>query len=192
MPKGGTVYQTIILNRNQPFMLMFVVLVTTKAFMGAWNKNPYNFMVEGFKGKTPLKPVALTNITATQNQKKLNEFFHSGNKGAKPGFEPDYFRTCLLSKAFQQLTPQFPWSRPQWEGGYGVHLFSCAALQSHIGSPNGRLTAGPVEVEFQFSDTLEEEVTAIFVCINPEEGEIKPSSNQAVDVVPKKKKKLVN
>ena len=65
MAKGGTVYKTAILNRNEPFSRMFLVLVRTKALTGAINENPYNFKLQGFKGTSGQKDVYVQSVQIT-------------------------------------------------------------------------------------------------------------------------------
>ena len=189
MSRGGTVYQTAILNKGLPFSRMVLVFVRTKALTGSIDENPYNFKLQGFKGTSGNKDVFVQNVQIFQNGHKMNDFFHAGNRGPRSGFQADYLRTYMLAGGFEQKVPLFTWTLSDFSHGYGTQFFTCESLQSNVGSTVGRTVAGPVVAQVQMSGTLDEEVTAVFVTENSMEMHMtKTAGTDAVSVTTKRRK----
>ena len=108
-------------------------------------------------------------VEAIQNQQKLNNYFDNTatNGGEVTEYVTDYLKTCHLMKAFEQAEPQFSWSRRDFENGYGFNMWSCAAVQSEIGSPTSRMTSGDVTFQYEFTNHTQGEITATVIYINP-------------------------
>jgi len=49
--------------------------------------------------------------------------------------------------------------------GYCINAWSCLTVQSYGSSPQGRLTAGPVDWTVKYNKNLNTNVTAIFISV---------------------------
>ena len=89
----------------------------------------------------------------------------------------------MLANGFEQSTPQYSWTIGDYTHGYGALTFSCESLQSNVGSAIGQTIAGPVDAQIEWSGTLDEEVTAIFVSENSLEMHMtKTDASESVSV----------
>ena len=51
-------------------------------------------------------------------------------------------------------------------GGYGINIFSCAAVQPENYTPAGKLIVGPVTFQFEFNKNLDQDLVATIVLVS--------------------------
>ena len=120
----------------------------------------------------------------------MNDFFHAGNHTGRSGIQPDYLRAFMLAGGFEQKVPPFTWTLSDFSHGYGSQFFTCESLQSNVGSTVGRTVAGPVDCQIEWSGTLNEEVTAVFVAEKSMEMYMTKSADTDSVTVATKRRKL--
>ena len=55
----------------------------------------------------------------------------------------------------------------EYLGGYGVNIFSCAAVRSDTYSPAGKLIVGPVTFHFEFDEITDQNLVATIALVSP-------------------------
>jgi len=155
------VYQTSTINRNEPFALMFVVLVETAALVGKTNANPLNFKLQNFGTNN----ASLVSIEAKQGGVLLSDYFPNTLGEGSQTWTTDYFRLAYLLKTFNGVGSVFTMTEDMFRHGYCINAWSCLTVQSYGNSPQGRLTAGPVDWTVKYNKNLDTNVTAIFISV---------------------------
>ena len=105
-------------------------------------------------------------VTAYQGQRELNRSWRKEGGGDE---DENLLTNFLRNHELAGTWKQKGLFRTTWEeymGGYGINIFSCAAVQPENYTPAGKLTLGPTKFHFEFNKNTDRDlvVTIVLVC----------------------------